>query len=60
MKDIDTLVLKTHDVSPLWKHNIEHQIDLGWIDPSTFQKLCSPFNWSCPNVSSPTTKYTMM
>ena len=37
----ETPALNSQDVSSLRKCSIQQRINLGWIDPSTYQKLCS-------------------
>ena len=38
---IDTRALNSQDVSSLRKCDVQQRINLGWIDPSTYQKLHS-------------------
>ena len=40
-KDNDTNMIKAPDIRSVGNPNSQQQINLGWIDPSTYQKLCS-------------------
>ena len=53
-KDNGTNVIKAPDVRSVGNPNSQKQIDLGWIDPLTYRKLCSTLRSSYRRVSSAT------
>ena len=54
-KDNGTNVIKAPKVRSVGNPNSQQQINFGWIDPSTYQKLCSTLRSSYRHVSPPTT-----
>ena len=58
-KDNDTNMIKAPNDRLVENPNSQQQINLGWIDPSTYQKLCSILSSSYPHVSSATTSQRM-
>ena len=54
-KDNDTNMIKAPDDRSEGNPNSKKQINLGWIDPSTYQKLCSILSSLYRHVSSTTT-----
>jgi hypothetical protein len=59
-KDNGTNVIKSPDDTSVGNPISPQQINLGWIDPSTYQKLCSTLSNSYRHVSSSTTPHKMM
>ena len=59
-KHNDTNVIKYPDDRSVGNPNNEKQINLGWIDPSTYRKLCSTLINSYLHVSSATTSQGAM
>ena len=55
LKDNDTNMIKAPDDRSVGNPNSQQQINLGWIDPSTYRKLCSILSSSYRHVSSATT-----
>ena len=60
LKDNGTNVIKALDDRSIGNPNSQQQINLGWIDPSTYQKLCSTLRSSYRHVSSATTSQGTM
>ena len=58
-KDDDTNMIKAPDERSVGNPNYQQQINLLWIDPSTYRKLCSILNSSYQHVSSATTSQRM-
>ena len=54
-KDNGTNLIKAPEVRAVGNPNIQQQINLGWIDPSTYRKLCSTLRNLYRHVSSTTT-----
>ena len=54
-KDNGTNVIKAPNVRSVGNPNGQQQINLGWIDPSTYRKLCSILRSSYRHVSSAAT-----
>ena len=50
-KDNDTNMIKAHNDRSVKNPNSQQQINLGWIDPSTYRKLCSTLSSSYQHVS---------
>ena len=46
LKDSGTNVIKSPNDRSIWNANSPQQINLGWIDSSTYQKLCSTLSSS--------------
>ena len=59
-KIIDTRALHSQDVSSLTQCNVQQRINLGWIDPTTYQKLCSTLRSLYRLVSSTKTLHRTM
>ena len=60
LKDNGTNVIKALDDRSTGNLNNQQQINLGWIDPSTYQNLCSTLRSLYRHVSSATTSQGMM
>ena len=54
-KDNDTNMIKAPDDRSVGNPNSQQQINLGWIDPSTYRNLCSILSSLYRRVSSATT-----
>ena len=50
-KDNDTNMIKAPNDRSVRNPNSQQQINLGWIDPSTYRKLCSTLRSSYRHVS---------
>ena len=59
-KDSGTNVIKSPNDRSVWNANSPQQINLGWIDSSTYRKLCSTLSSSYRHVSSAMTPQKMM
>ena len=59
LKDNDTNMIKAPDDRSVGNPNSQQQINLGWIDPSTYRKLCSILSSSYRHVSSVTRSQIM-
>ena len=59
-KDNGTNVIKAPDVGLVENPNSRQQIKLGWIDLSTYRKLCSKLRSSYRHVLSATTSQGTM
>ena len=59
-KDNGTNVIKYPNNKSVWNVNSPQQINLGWIDSSTYQKLCSTLSSSYRHVSLAATPKKMM
>ena len=59
LKDNGTNVIKSLDERSIRNPNNQQQINLGWIDPSTYRKLCSTLSSSYRHVSSATPSQRM-
>ena len=59
-KDSGTNVIKYPNDRSVRNANSTQQINLGWIDSSTYQKLCSTLSSSYRHVSSAVTAHKMM
>ena len=60
LKDNGTNVIKSPDDISVGNPNNQQQINLGWIDPSTYRELCSTLKSSYQHVSSNmTSQWTM-
>ena len=59
-KDNSTNVIKSPNDRSVWNANSPQQINLGWIDSSTYRKLCSTLSSSYRHVSSAATPQKMM
>ena len=59
-KDSGTNVIKSPNDISVWNANSLQQINLGWIDSSTYRKLCSTLSRSYRHVSSAATPQKMM
>ena len=55
LKDNGTNVIKAPEVRSVRNPNSQQQINLGWIDPSTYQNLCSTLRSLYRRVSLATT-----
>ena len=51
-KDNDTNMIKAPNEISVGNPNNQQQINLGWIDPTTYRKLCSILSSSYQHVSS--------
>ena len=51
-KDNGTNVIKSPNDRSVWNANSPQQINLGWIDSSTYRKLCSTLSSSYRHVLS--------
>ena len=51
-KDSGTNVIKSLNDRSIWNANSPQQINLGWIDSSTYRKLCLTLSSSYRHVSS--------
>ena len=60
LKDNGTSVIKCPDERSIGNPNNQQQINLGWIDTSTYRKLCSTLRSSYRHVSSATMSQGMM
>ena len=54
-KDNDTNMIKAHNDRSVGNTNNQQQINLGWIDPSTYRNLCYTLSSSYRHVSLATT-----
>ena len=59
-KDSSTNVIKYPKDRSIWNANSQQQINLEWIDSSTYQKLCSTFSSSYQHILSATTQQKMI
>ena len=60
LKDNGTNVIKSPNDRSVWNANSPQQINLGWIDSSTYWKLWSTLSSSYRHVSSATTSQGTM
>ena len=60
LKDNGTNVIKYPNDRSVWNAKSPQQINLGWIDSSTYRKLCSTLSSSYRHVSSTATPQKMM
>ena len=60
LKDNGNNVIKSHDERSVGNPYNQQQINLGWIGPSTYRKLCSRIRISYQHVSSATTSQGTM
>ena len=58
-KDNDTNMIKAPNDRSVGNPNSQQQINLGWIDPSTYRKLCSTLGSLYRHVSLATTLQKM-
>ena len=59
LKDSDINVIKSPNDRSVWNANSPQQINLGFIDSSTYRKSCSTLSSSYRHVSSAVTPHKM-